>query len=214
VVLGNSFFPSFFFCDLFAPEQTNTVGPPMLKEPRDVSLSPEEEVSVITEAWFSDPGPNGELSATEIPDNDNLALSQQGVGMPLSDSYKAAPPAPKAAAPSPAPPPPAQQWQIPNPRRSHRQLQGTRRVEEGNVMWMIVTCIFLVWLHSASGAEDCLLYEDSEGSAFKHTASRMKPCDGKPVGAGPESACTYTLEQAIPGANMTWPERADLEVVN
>jgi len=80
-------------------------------------------------------------------------------------------------------------------------------------MWMIVTCIFLVWLHSASGAQDCLLYEDSEGSAFKHTASRMKPCDGKPVGAGADSACTYTLEQAIPGANMTWPERADLEVV-
>lgn len=184
----------------------------MLQEPRDVSLCPKEEVSVITEAWFSDP--YGELSATEIPDNDNLALSQQGVGMPLSDSYnKAASPAPKAAAPPPAPSPPAQRWQFPNPRRSQRQLQGTRRVEEGNVMWMIVTCIFLVWLHSASGAEDCLLYEDSEGSAFKHTASRMKPCDGKPVGAGADSACTYTLEQAIPGANMTWPERADLEVV-
>ncbi len=185
----------------------------MLQEHRDVPLSPKEEFSVTTKACFSDP--YGELSATEIPDKYNLALSQQaGVGVPLSDSYKAAPPAPKAAAPPPAPPLPAQRWQIPNPRRSHRQLQGTRRVEQGNVMWMIVTCIFWGWLQSASGAEDCLLYQDSKGSAFKHTASRMKPCDGKPVGAGPGSACKYTLEQAIPGANTTWPERADLEVVN
>ena len=64
-----------------------------LPEPRDVSLSPKEEVSVTTKAWFS--GPYGELSATEIPDNDNSAAAPPPAPPPP------ALPAPAAAAPAP-----------------------------------------------------------------------------------------------------------------